>query len=713
LLIKKVFTYIFFFWLILFSYKVKAQLIEKGKYELTSVQFIGNTEISTQVLQTTVAAKESPGWFSQTLQKYTSFGEEAVFFDPALLIPDQETIRDFYFSNGFFKAKVSSKYEIDTINNTAAIFYIIDEGIPAILNSFKISGLDELPYEFLETVKNIALVDTTKPFSGKLIDEKKNSILTFCRDHGYMLVNTIGAPLVVIDTIKNTVNVTIEFTLGNRYKVNEIRVEKAGLGKDLVEEELVKEVAAIKTDSYYSFFDIQKAQVRLYRTNLFNSAVITGIVSDTSGNKVPLNIFTDIGLLHELAPEIIINNEDNVFNLGFGLGYTRKNFLGGARKLTLSTSAAAQSITEFITHPSINDTTVYGYTDVRAILEQPFVFGQPINTKLENYLTIQKRKAEYNATLYGAKLSLNFELPRKVFLTSFTTYLNWEHSSYIYRKQYIIDAFTSLIMNNLNVKEDSALVIVGELLKDQTDKSIRSTNAVIGFDFGSNHTDNFFFPTQGYNLSIILEDGNLVPYLFSKILGYNEKSTGYFKTVFTGSAFQSLFNSKQNVIGVKLRAGYVFAYRGDVSLIPLNRRFYSGGSNSLRGWQSRELVPQETNFDLTNTTNEDFEAFLFKGVTPGGFCQLEGSIEARLRMFGQVGTAIFADFGNTWNKFKQVQVDEVAVAIGFGLRYYSDFAPIRLDFGFKFYDPSDRRSFFTKKIMSDTFQLHLGIGEAF
>ncbi len=713
MLINNKTTLKFIIGILFFAGIIKAQQIGQNKYELTSVKFIGNNEIPSQILQTTVSAKESPGWISQTLQKYTSFGEEAVYFDPSLLIPDQEALRDFYFSNGFFKAKISSKYEIDTLKNTAAIYYIIYEGEPAIIKSLKITGLDELPYEFLETVRNLSQIDTTKPFSGKLIEEKKNSILTFCRDHGYMLVNTIGAPIVDIDTVKNRVDVTINFSLGNRYKINELRVEKTGSGKDLVDSDLIKEVAALKTDTYYSFFETQKAQVRLYRTNLFNSAVITGVVSDTVGNKVPLNIYTDIGLLHEISPEIIVNNEDNVFNLGFGLGYTKKNFLGGARKLTLSTSTAAQSITEFLTHPSINDTTVYGYVDLRATIEQPFVFGQPINTKLENYLTIQKRKAEYNATLYGSKLSLNFELPRKVFLTSFTTYLNWEHSSYIYRKQYIIDAFTALIMNNLSIPKDSALVIVGGLLEGGADKSIRSNNAVIGLDFGANHTDNFLFPTKGYNFSIILEDGNLVPYLFSKIFGYKESSTGYLKTVFNGAVFQSLFNSKQNVLGAKVRVGYFFAYRGDVSLIPLNRRFYSGGSNSLRGWQSRELVPRESDFDLGNTSSEDFEAFLFKGVTPGGFCQLEGSVEARLRLIGQLGTAIFADFGNTWNKFKQVQMEDVAVAIGFGFRYYSEFAPIRLDFGFKFYDPANRNSFFSKKIMSDTFQLHLGIGEAF
>lgn len=690
-----------------------AQLIEEEKYELTKVEFVGNNAISKQVLQSTVSAKESPGWFSKFLNKFTPFGEKATYFDRSVLIPDQEALRDFYYSNGYFKAKITVKYEIDTLEKKAAVYYIINEGEPAILKSLQITGLDDLPLEFLENVKKMVEIDTTKPFNGQLIEEKKNNVLTFCKDHGYMLISTKSVPEVVIDTIKNRVNVKIDFSLGNRYKISEIRVEKTGSGKELVEDNLIKEVASINTNNYYSFFDIQKAQIRLYRTNLFNSAAITGVVSDTVGDKVPLNIFTDVGLLYELSPEIIVNNEDNAFNLGFGVGFIKKNFLGSARKLTLSTSAAAQSITTFIAHPSVNDTTVYGYADIRAIIEQPFLFGQPINTKLENYLTIQKRKAEYNATLYGAKLSLNFELPRKVFFTSFTTYLNWEHSTYVYRKKYIFDAFTTLIMNNLNLNKDSAMVIAGELLQNESDISIRSNNAVIGFDLGANHTDSYLFPTKGFNISLIIEDGNLVPYLISKLFSYKENSPGYLKTVSTNSLFTPLFNSKTNVLGMKLRVGYVFAYRGDVSLIPLNRRFYSGGSNSIRGWQSRELVPKETNFNLNNTTNEDFEAFLFRGVTPGGFCQIEGSLEARVRIIGQIGSAIFADFGNTWNKFEQVQLKKVAVAIGFGFRYYSDFAPIRLDLGFKFYDPNFTRSFFTKKILAETFQLHLGIGEAF
>ncbi|MFH0736630.1 MAG: BamA/TamA family outer membrane protein [bacterium] len=701
------------FLFILFNNSIFAQVQDSVKYELTNVSFTGNSEMPTAVLQTIVSAKESPGWLSKMLKKFTSFGENPVYFDSLIISSDAAALKNYYFANGFFKSKIITKYQIDSANNTASILYNIIEGTPAYLNSFTVNGLEYLPPEFLNRIDDMIAIDTTTRFSGKIIDEKQINILTFCRDNGYMLCSALGSPSVTIDTMINKVFVNIDFYLGNRYVVNDVRVEKTGSGKDLVDDELVKEVAGIKVNSMYSFYELQKGQVRLYRTNLFSSALIAGVSTDTSGNYVPIKIITDIGLVHELSPEIIVNNEDNALNLGFGLGYVKKNFLGNARKLTLSASTAAQSITDFLTHPSLNDTSIYGYGDVRAILEQPFVFGQPINTKLETYITVQKRKAEYNASIYGTKLSLNFELPRKVYLTSFIAYFNWEFSRYVYRNQYLINAYTTLLLRDPTIPSDSAAIIAARRVGQQNDKSIKSTNALLGFDIGVNKTDDFFFPTEGYNLSLLAEDGNSIPFLLSKLFNYEYSATGYLKTVFTSSAYFSLFSSKVNIIGVKLKSGYIFAHRGDISLIPLNQRFYSGGSNSLRGWQARELVPPEYTFDLDKTNSEDFEAVLLRGVTPGGFFQLEGSVEARLRLLDKIGTAVFADFGNTWNDYKQFQYDDVAIAIGFGIRYYSDFAPIRVDFGFKFYDPSDRKSFFTKSIMSQTFQLHLGIGEAF
>src|SRR5690606_13125365 len=130
-------------------------------------------------------------------------------------------------------------------------------------------------------------------------------------------------------------------------------------------------------------------------------------------------------LMNELSPEIIANNQQNAFNLGLGISYIRKNFLGDARKLTIRSSFGIQDILNvdfenLIQRFSFRDTTLLGYFDSRIILEQPFRYRRPIYATLENYLTIDKQ-LNFNITRYGSKLSLEFELARYAFFNFLKT----------------------------------------------------------------------------------------------------------------------------------------------------------------------------------------------------------------------------------------------------------------------------------------------------
>ena len=133
----------------------------------------------------------------------------------------------------------------------------------------------------------------------------------------------------------------------------------------------------------------------------------------------------------------------------------------------------------------------------------------------------------------------------------------------------------------------------------------------------------------------------------------------------------------------------------------------------MRGWGTRELVPTNQLITLSEVNADDIEAFLAKGAPTGGFFLLEGSFETRNRLIGKFGSALFIDYGNTWNSMKEFRYDEIAVAAGFGLRYYSDFAPIRIDFGIKIYDPVKKRNTFKEIFWKNLLQFHIGIGEAF
>ncbi len=78
-----------------------------GQFELVKVEFAGNENLSTSDLIDLVASKESPGWFSQFLYSFSSFGDEAIFFDSTYVRSDVDNIRYFYWANGFFEVNSS------------------------------------------------------------------------------------------------------------------------------------------------------------------------------------------------------------------------------------------------------------------------------------------------------------------------------------------------------------------------------------------------------------------------------------------------------------------------------------------------------------------------------------------------------------------------------------------------------------------------------
>src|SRR4030042_2686251 len=94
---------------------------EYQEYELESVEFIGNNDISASDLESIISSKESPGWFSQFLYSFSSFGEKSVIFDSTLIANDVSAIHSSYWSNGYFRASVSAEYTLDTLNSEAIL----------------------------------------------------------------------------------------------------------------------------------------------------------------------------------------------------------------------------------------------------------------------------------------------------------------------------------------------------------------------------------------------------------------------------------------------------------------------------------------------------------------------------------------------------------------------------------------------------------------
>ncbi len=161
-----------------------------------------------------------------------------------------------------------------------------------------------------------------------------------------------------------------------------------------------------------------------------------------------------------------------------------------------------------------------------------------------------------------------------------------------------------------------------------------------------------------------------------------------------------------------LGAGYAY---GNSSVIPFERQYFAGGSNSMRGWQVRTLGPGSIEFD---PASEEYPDQL-------GDMRFEANLEYRVNVAGGLNLALFMDCGNIWMNGKgedraaaRFQVKDfykqLALNTGMGLRYDLNFFLLRLDWGIKLHNPNMPMGnrWFSNLRLNDT-ALHFAIGLPF
>jgi len=167
------------------------------------------------------------------------------------------------------------------------------------------------------------------------------------------------------------------------------------------------------------------------------------------------------------------------------------------------------------------------------------------------------------------------------------------------------------------------------------------------------------------------------------------------------------------------RAGLGVAYPyGNSKVLPFEKRYFSGGANSVRGWSVRTLGPGTYKNSL-NTI--DF-------MNQSGDLKLDINAELRSKLFWVLEGGLFVDVGNIWTLRNydnqpggQFQFDEfykqLACSAGLGLRFDFNFFLVRVDAGIKVFDPSgltvDDRWRIKHIDRWDDFALHLAIGYPF
>lgn len=162
-------------------------------------------------------------------------------------------------------------------------------------------------------------------------------------------------------------------------------------------------------------------------------------------------------------------------------------------------------------------------------------------------------------------------------------------------------------------------------------------------------SDDLLDPTRGFRLG-----GR-----FSPEVSLSGATFGYARVQVDASGYYPVNDNV--VIAGRVRAGTIAGAPRDA--IAPSRRFYAGGGASVRGYGFQRIGPRDANNDPI-----------------GGRSLTEFSLEARVKAFGNFGVVPFLDGGNIYTD-PLPRLSGFRYGAGLGVRYYSNFGPIRVDVG--------------------------------
>ena len=152
-------------------------------------------------------------------------------------------------------------------------------------------------------------------------------------------------------------------------------------------------------------------------------------------------------------------------------------------------------------------------------------------------------------------------------------------------------------------------------------------------------------------------------------------------------SFTHYFDRRQSV-AFHVGAGVAIPY-GNSDVLPFEKRFYSGGANSVRGWGVRTLGPGSYN------SKDKLSNFIYQC----GDIRFDINLEYRAKLFWVVELGLFLDAGNIWTikdyedqpggvfKFNEFY-KQIAAAYGAGIRLDFKYFLVRVDMGMKAHNPA-------------------------
>ena len=564
---------------------------------------------------------------------------------------DLRRIIEFYQREGFFHAQIAAHHiSANDKKQQVRLQVTVAENQPTRIRDFQLAGTDLPRVDELFKIVKSHLQPGDRLRTAKLRDTQL-ALATDLANHGFPLVN-VETRLQRHDTNKTAI-VRFRIKPGPAYVFGNVQVS----GATRISPRVVQEQLPFLPGQVFDQSKLIEGQQRVYRLELFQSVNIRALAADSTSREISIEVRV---------------REASVRTLKFGIGYgtedlfrgsinfRRRNFLGGARRLEVEIK----------------------YSDlepgrVQARIFQPHFFDAKIGLTVTPFYRREAPKAFKRDSLYlpsGLKIVKRRDLIYN--LRSFGGELTAQRQFNLFT-----NTFINYRLEDVNVTPGPAQI--DSLMR--IPNSYRKATWSLGLLYNSGQP--LFAPTRGHYYALQFDySGKLSEFIF-------KTEFHYLKTVVEARRYREI--APQVVLAYRLKLGSLEVLDDPNKIAPLEERFYAGGSSSVRGWQRSELGPH------------------FGGTPTGGQSLLEGSVEARFKIFPEagaslvraLGAALFLDFGNVWSTALTYKIEKIRSALGAGLRYDTPIGPIRFDVA--------RKNYLNSAIEDGRWGYYLSVGQAF
>lgn len=686
-------------------------------------------------------------------------GEPPSYVVKSLLARDLERIKAYYINNGFFDVQVIPRVT-EFEKGKAEVSFEIKENLPSSVRSINFRGFpSEIDSKTLKRFLRAAPVQkklvsdssyvVNRRYSADFINSEQNRLVNFLRDHGYAAVtrDSVKAQVTRSDNDENLLNVTFDikkgpkYTFGNVYVrisnpvvppaaapvLDTIRVAADAAGAIIVQKDqkqgirnyVIANQIRIPPGGAFSqaaFLETTNRfqgirSLRLKRFNLSEDGSLPDYTTDTV-----LPAFFELSTVpkYQLGAELF-GMQRVGFGAGAGLRFSNNNLFHRAHRLEFGvngnfeyvsqTNQLLQSLDASIDYVVPNLSFPFNWLDDR----NPFLFSETqfqigaakvkqinfdVNANVKfNWRFNLTHSRSMNSSIDFMELDLLDAEPTPAFLTELDELVLSGRIDQLQR---------NLILNDYNPQANSAFRYTW---RDVTTNVVQRNSGHF-FEYAAEISGNLPYLSDRF----IVTPGTIEGHLPSFVGSANNLVYSQF-VKFSGDHRNYIPVNEATVLAIRLFGGYAYPFAGNLQL-PINRRFFAGGSNDIRGWFPLRLGPG---------------AFQDQSAINGGEIKLLTSLEIRETVARDFLSSnwiltLFSDAGNVWQNPRTATLPEaafrfdrfynqIAVGGGYGLRIDWEFVVFRIEMAYRVHDLAEGWFKQTRILKDGTVQF--GIGHAF